>query len=212
MPRTKTTTVYAFDELDDRAKERARDWMRAIEASDCDLDHVLDDAAIICELLGICLTTRTVRLMGGGTRREPVIYYSGFYAQGDGACFEGSYSYAPGASAKIRAHAPNDVTLHRIADILRTIQRRHFYRLEATLGHRGHSYHEHSVTIDVADNRHVYRSIGSASEAVADALRDLMSWIYRQLEAEYAYRLADDQIDDLIRANDYEFTADGAPA
>jgi hypothetical protein len=209
VPRTKTTTVYIFDELDERAKERAREWMRTIEASDCDFDHVLDDAAIICGLLGIRLTTRTVHVTGGRTRREPIIYYSGFYTQGDGACFEGSYGYAPGASAKIRAHAPHDTALHQIADRLRTIQRRRFYHLEASLSHRGRYYHEHSVTIDVGDNRNIYRDIGKDADALADALRDLMSWIYRQLEAEYAYRLADEQIDEVIRANEYEFTADG---
>lgn len=212
MPRTKTTTVYAFDELDDRAKDRARESMRTLEASDCDFDHVLDDAAIICGFLGISLATRTVHLMGGGTRRDPIIYYSGFYSQGDGACFEGSYGYAPGASAKIRAHAPNDAALQQIADTSRTIQRRHFYHLEATLSHRGRYYHERSVTIDVGDNRNIYRDIGKDADELADALRDLMSWIYRQLEAEYSYRLADEQIDEAIRVSDYAFTADGVRA
>lgn len=212
MPRTKTTTVYTFDELEDHAKQRAREWMRGIEANDCDLDHALSDAATVCDLLGVCLSTRTVRLMGGGTQCDPVIYYTGFCSQGDGACFEGSYSYAPGASAKIRTHAPHDTALHEIADTLRRVQRRHFYHLEATLKQRGHYYHEHSVAIDVQDHRNSYRDIGNDADAVADALRDLMRWIYRQLEMEYAYRLSDEQIDDVIRANEYEFTEEGASA
>jgi len=45
MPRTKTITLYEFDELSDKAKERARDWYRESEAHFFDAEdfeeHVL---------------------------------------------------------------------------------------------------------------------------------------------------------------------------
>src|SRR3546814_2772659 len=53
---------------------------------------------------------------------------SDLWNQGDGACFEGNYSYARGASAAIRRYAPKDVELQRIADALGAIQRRNFYQ------------------------------------------------------------------------------------
>src|SRR4051812_1298003 len=93
MPHDKTLTVYTFDELDEPAKERARDWMRELEAQDFDPDYVLEDAATVCDILGIVLKSRTVSLMGGGTRQKPTFWYSGFGSQGDGACFEGTYYY-----------------------------------------------------------------------------------------------------------------------
>ena len=42
-----------------------------------------------------------VRLMGGGTRAKPCIWFSGFWSQGDGACFEGYWSNAKGATARL---------------------------------------------------------------------------------------------------------------
>ena len=35
-----------------------------------------------------------VQLMGGGSLQKPRIYFSGFWSQGDGACFEGRYAHA----------------------------------------------------------------------------------------------------------------------
>jgi len=37
-----------------------------------------------------------------------------------------------------------------------------------------------------------------------------MRWIYRQLEAEYTYRMSDEAIDEDIEANDYLFTVEGS--
>ena len=48
-----------------------------------------------------------------------------------------------------------------------------------------------------------------AEEVVADALRDLADWLYRQLQREYEYLTSDAAIDEVIRANDYSFTAEG---
>ena len=90
-----------------------------------------------------------MRLVGGGTRAKPCIFFSGFWSQGDGACFEGHYSYAAGAAAAIRAHAPLDVDLHAIADALGAMQRRNFYQLRADIRHHGRYNHEHSMTIAV---------------------------------------------------------------
>jgi hypothetical protein len=39
-----------------------------------------------------------------------------------------------------------------------------------------------------------------------------MRWIYRQLEREYDYQNADAQVDENIRANEYEFYEDGKRA
>lgn len=207
MPHTITKEAHSFDELDDRAKERARDWFRALDYDwwDC----IYDDAATIADILGIHLQQKPVKLMNGNTRYDPCIWFSGFSSQGDGACFEGSYSYAKGCKARIRDHAPQDKELARIANELTAVQRQHFYRLEANVKHRGHYYHSRCTEIDVFDREDNYRDIGDAEETIAELLRDFMNWIYRQLEQEYEWRMADAQIDDDIRANNYEFNKDG---
>lgn len=168
---------------------------------------MLEDAATVCSLLGIQLATRAVRLMNGSTRQEPVIYFSGFSSQGDGACFEGSYAYRTGSASAIRAHAPTDPDLQAIAETLQDLQRRHFYKLSATLTHIGRYVHEHSVTIDVSCD-HCYRDDDCTSD-LADALQDVMRWIYRQLEREDEYQNSNDTVDENIRANEYEFDEDG---
>ena len=124
MPRIVETTVFRLDELSERARGQARAWYR--EAAACDDWHecVFEDFETICAILGVRLKTRSVRLYGGGTRQKPCIWFSGFSSQGDGASFESAYSFATGAPKAIRAHAPEDSELHRIADALQAIQRR----------------------------------------------------------------------------------------
>ena len=149
MPEVICTTVYQFPELSDTAKEKARSWYRDAAVSDDWWDAVYDDFERICDILGVNLKTRPVRLMGGGTRQKPCIWFSGFWSQGDGAAFEGYLSHAKGAAARIRHYARTDATLHGIADRLQAIQRRNFYQLAAEISHRGRYYHEYTMAVDV---------------------------------------------------------------
>jgi hypothetical protein len=105
MPEVICTTVYQFPELSDAAKEKARSWYRELGPHDDWWDSVYEDFEMVCEILGIRLKTTPIRLMGGGTRAKPCIWFSGFWSQGDGACFEGYWSHAKGAAARIRDYA-----------------------------------------------------------------------------------------------------------
>ena len=118
MPEIIETTVYRLDELSDAAKEKARAWYRQTGFDHDWFEFVYDDFERICAIIGVDLKTVPVRLYGGGTRQKPCIWFSGFWSQGDGACFEGRYGYAKDAPRKIRDHAPKDGELHRIADAL----------------------------------------------------------------------------------------------
>ena len=149
MPEVICTTVYKFAELSDVAKEQARSWYRELGPHDDWWDAVYEDFERVCDILGIRLKTTTVRLMGSGTRAKPCIWFSGFWSQGDGACFEGYWAHAKGAAARIRDYAPTDATLHGIADRLQAIQRRNFYQLAAEASHRGRYYHEYTMSVDV---------------------------------------------------------------
>ena len=128
MPEVTCTTVYQFPELSEAAKEKARTWYRELGPHDDWWDAVYEDFERVCEILGIRLKTTSVRLMGGGTRAKPCIWFSGFWNQGDGASFEGYWFHAKGAAARIRDYAPTDATLQGIADRLQAIQRRNFYQ------------------------------------------------------------------------------------
>jgi hypothetical protein len=210
MPAIIETTVYQFEELSDGAKEKARAWYREGACDQDWHDFIFEDFVMICTILGITLKTRPVKLMGGGTRADPCIWFRGFYAQGDGACYEGSYAHAKGASAGIRAHAPKDVKLHRIADTLVAVQRRNFYQLHADIRHCGHYYHEYCMQIAVGrDSPTAQDMTKEAQEIVTEALRDLARWLYRQLEREYEYQTSDAVIDETTAANAYTFTQSG---
>ena len=204
------TTVYKFAELSDVAKEQARSWYRELGPHDDWWDAVYEDFERVCDILGICLKTTTVRLMGGGTRAKPCIWFSGFWSQGDGACFEGYWAHAKGAAARIRDYAPSDATLHGIADRLQAIQRRNFYQLAAEVSHRGRYYHEYTMSVDVTRDSPTWQPpTEDAEEIVTEALRDLARWLYRQLQAEYDHLTSDEAIEEGMIVNEYTFTEAG---
>ncbi|MNQ96105.1 hypothetical protein D3C85_1116960 [compost metagenome] len=159
--------------------------------------------------------------------KSPCIWFSGFYSQGDGACFEGSYRYKKGALKALKSEAPvrwmeretgkwhaseGNAELHRIARTLQDVQRKQFYQLEATVRHRGHYHHSGCTSIEVSHADDRYRDIGDAEDEIAQALRDFMDWVYKRLEDENDYLLSDECVDESIRANEYEFDEDGSRA
>ena len=208
MPEIIETTVYRLDELADPAKDKARGWYRESAISDDWYEFVYEDFETIAAILGVELKTQTVRLYGGGTRQKPRIWFSGFWSQGDGACFEARYRYKAGAVKAIRQHAPQDSDLHEIAETLQSIQRLNFFQITADFAQRGRYYHEHAMSI-VVDRDGPQSVTGEDEERIAEALRDLARWLYRQLEREYEYQTSDAMIDEAIIANDYTFTAEG---
>ena len=210
MPRIVQTTVYELGELSGAAKEHARAWYRGNFLEHDWHEFVYDDFATICVLLGVTLRTRPVPLMGGGTREKPCVWFRGFWSQGDGASFEGSYRYAPGAARAIRAHAPKDESLHAIAGALEDIQRRNFYQLAADIRQHGNYCHEYTMAITVERDSPTGQDMThDAEDAVIESLRDLARWLYRQLQREYEYQASDPVVDETIAVNEWTFTAEG---
>ena len=203
MPRTQLIekTVYRFNELSDSAKETARDWYRTGGLDYDWWDAVCDDFDRVAEILGISVSEK---------------YFSGFWSQGDGACFFGSYRYAKGAARAIRDYAPQDKALHDIADALAEVQKRNFYSLTASISRHygaGNHCHENTMAVSVDRDGDNYQDPTSdAEDIVEEAMRDLARWHYRQLESEYEYLNSDESVDEAINANEYEFTEDGDTA
>lgn len=214
MPTIIETKAFSFDELTDAAKNKARDWFREATGHDSyefefEFEFVTDDFVTVGNILGVAFDTHSVRLMNGKTRSEPNIYWSGFCSQGDGACFEGLYDYAPGAPAKIREHAPEDRELHRIADELTRLQTVNLFGLQASVKQESSHYdHENTVSIDVLDLRDEDRTVAEADE-VDELMRDLMRWFYARLDEHNDYINSDEYIDESIEANEYLFDEDG---
>jgi len=205
---TQTRPLYQFDELSDDAKERARNWFRT--GMDFEPDFIIEDAARIAAILGIEFDTREVRLMNGSTRKTPRVWFSGFSSQGDGASFEGSYTYAKGSQRTIRDYAPTDTELHAIADALAAAQRPCFYRLCATSITSSLYPHSGTMSVDAEYCDDSYRPVPeSAVNAITDTLRRFADWIYNTLEREYDWMISDESLDENIRCNEYEFIESG---
>ena len=206
----KVQDVYSFDELSDQAKETARKAFRECALDDEWWDHIYEEAAHIADILGIDLRTRQINVMGGGIRFEPNIWFSGFSSQGDGACFEGSYSYKKGALKELKSEFPQDNDLHDIARRLTAIQKKYFFSLKATVNHRGHYYHSNCTDIECDYDYYVFEKFGLERyepldedyEELKQVLRNFMDWIYKQLELQYDYLLSDECIDESIEANE----------
>ena len=210
MPQVIEITVYSIGELSDAAKEAARAWYRESCLDYEWYDYVYEDFGTICEILGVTLRTSPVRLYGGGTREKPNLFWTGFWSQGDGASFEGSYAHARGAARAIRAHAPQDTELHRIADALQAIQRRNIWQLHGSIRHRGRYYHEYTMAIEVERDSPTWQPpTDDAEDTVTEAMRHLARWLYRQLRQEYEHLTSDAAIDETLAANEWSFTAAG---
>jgi hypothetical protein len=211
--------VYEFDELTDAAKETARNWWRKSSEGDTFYsESVTEDLCQIAPLLGIDIAFHSVRLGNGKTRQEPSIWWSGFWSQGDGACFEGTWRASAVQPGKLREFAPLDEDLHRIAEAIeKAAKDQPFLSIEITHNYR--YYFAKSVNMEercfdnednnLAENEALWPAQEAAFKLAQQALWDLMDWLYRTLEKEYEYHNADEQIDESIRCNDYEFTEDG---
>ena len=146
---TTTRTLYKFSELSPEAQQHALEEQSRFESEVFDPEYIYDDAATIADLFGldICQTRET--RTNGEHYYAPTIYYSGFSSQGDGACFEGTYSYKPGSLKAVKDYAGQDERLHRIVKALQDIQRKNFYQLTARCKHSGHYYHSGCMSVDV---------------------------------------------------------------
>lgn len=118
MPQTIETTVYAFNELDETAKQKAREWYLESALNYDWWEYIYEDAIAIGKILGIEIER---------------IYFSGFGSQGDGACFDGTFAYRKNMLRELAEYAPNDEELREIATNIYNTQRQNFYRLSETM-------------------------------------------------------------------------------
>ena len=213
MPRTIEITIYRLNELDAKARSNARAWYidEVLNKSNWD-EHVLEDFKAIAELMGITIGSQHRKPVGRDTPASSVdcIFYTGFWSQGDGACFEGTWQHREDSRRGVHAYAPVDTTLHAIADQLAVAQEQNAGELIAHMRHHGSSYNEHTMEVEVERaGDTVEEATAETAATVAEAMRDLARWLYQRLQEAYRADTADDAVDETIRANDWWFTATG---
>lgn len=220
--KTITLNLFEFDELSDKAKEKAREWYRRASDGDSDWSEcVINEAIEQGQLLGIDFKMHDVKLHGGGTRQKPCIWWRGFSSQGDGACFEGTWRARNVKADKVAegwGDAPETTEIKRIAKEFAGLA---MLYPDATLKvtHRGHYNHERSVYCDfdsgiedddeVASKVAEYGDLANTEESATETARDFMRQIYRRLEKAYEYEQSDECVDENIKANEYTFLENG---
>ena len=193
--RVEKRNLYTFEELADKAREKAiSDYRDSGPLHGYEWwDGVFMAADDVFEALGVDATEK---------------WFSGFWSQGDGACFEGTYSYSAGWRDKLKKTILDD-DLVDIGERLQAAQRPHFYELRASVTHHGRHCHELSMNIQVEDHNDPFADLGDREEEVKQALRDLACWLYRSLESEYEWLMSDEQISESLISNEYEFLESG---
>jgi len=177
--------LYQFEELDDKAKEKAREWYRRCTDDETFWsEQCTDDCEEQLKYLGFSIDH---------------IYWTGFWSQGDGACFAGTWS-----AANVIVNAASDVeelgkTHAKLIAIARACP-----EASATVKQKGHYYHENCTEFSCDEF--------TDEDSFIDLAKDCMRWCYRQLEKAYEWQNANEQVDENIVANGYEFTKEGERA
>lgn len=231
MPRKRVVeqTIYKFEELSDRAKDRVRDWFREGDTDWWEFSY--DDFIEVLKRFGfeIQMRSHTIRPYKGPERtvQKPEIYWTQRYGWTAGFCARWRLLDAVNTEKKIKEHAPEDELLHRIAKEL-DIEVAKF----AIVGLE-HIIREGDAIMDIKGDEDGIKSDPSIeffnattdefNEAQLQALtaletmveataKDLARWFAKQLEREDEYRSSDEAIQESCEANEYEFDEDGCIA
>jgi len=145
--------------------------------------------------------------MGGGTRQTPMIHYSvGDYRSY--VAFSGYFHLNDINFDKLVAHAPQDSTLHEIADRMLKIKNKYTGEISGiiTTGWRGTS----TAADPELDSEDEDESLtDDDSESIIEAIADFSRWILSSLNAEFEYTQSEEYIAEMMEANNYEFDEDG---
>jgi hypothetical protein len=217
----KTIETFKYSELSDAAKAKARDWFREASIGDNYFaGAVIEDAETIGKLMGLTIAERTYKTVGGKTGTEPAVWWS-LHVQGSGASFDGTWRAASVKPGGVKDYAGQDAELHRIAAEFERIAAQYpEASFTVKTGWDAHSraaefdcdpgdYEDHCEKLPDTQGPCEAWEAAFPEEALTEAARDFMDWIYRQLNKEYDYRQSDEVVAEDIEANEYDFTADG---
>ncbi len=185
---TKQITVYLYDELSERAKDKARDWYA--NGMDIDLDFAIDDIKRMASLFGLTI--------------NDLSYSVGGY--GDYCMIKGEYVYKKGALKAIKSEAPQDIDLLEIVSALQNLQKRHFYSLSSTLAPSGL---RNGLTHVTSGDYRLFDMSDATEEALQEIFRAFSNWAESRLTSDYEYQTSQESIEESIRANEYTFLENG---
>ena len=196
-----------YTELDEAGKARVREKnRRRYEPEYGWWEDTVEDMCGTVALLGI-----TVARNDQKNDKSYKVYFSGFWSQGDGACFVGRYAYKDDAVEKVKADRPTDETINDIAQELAVFHitcRLNGRACERTVGIETTGSHRHSGTMRLQGVPYFGYDDDDITEEEQDALLQIMrsvaDWMYRELEEEYEYLTSDEYLDELLADEDVD--------
>lgn len=131
-----------------------------------------------------------------------ICFFTGFWSQGDGASFTGTYRYTKGGIEKLRTEFPNWTEFHAIAERLQKLQKVNFYSIECSIYQRGYYYHSNTMHVDGFECKNY--TVETENE-ILEIFRDVADLYYRAMSKEYDYLTSDEMVSESIIANETEF-------
>lgn len=187
--KTKTITLYGFNELSDKAKERARNWwlegLTDFQWYELTVEHWQG----VCEAFGV---------------NDPAIAFRGFWSQGDGASFTGIFH--PESVAESLADVCRDDAVIALHARLRALQHPEDYSAKVYLSSGMYVF---SGMMECEDRE--TGGNGQHERELRAIFRALADIIYRDLEEEYNHISSDESVDEVIIGSDYYFHESGEP-
>jgi hypothetical protein len=204
--------LYSFEELDEKAKEKALKYYQDLNVDFDWWGFIYDDFIEICACLGISVDKKS-------------IHFQGFYSQGDGSSFNAEVDLSA-LFASIRTsgwteYAPNvefgfplPIIDQRVMALVekgkvdmnaKIISRQRCYAVVVDLG-------VYPVSEAVKNHDMIYGELDELEKWLDGIAQILNRFLYKQLEKEYEYQTGAEAVAETIEANDYLFTADGASA
>jgi hypothetical protein len=183
--RQETISLYQFDELYETVKKKILDKYRNINVDyDGWDDWVLEDWYIKLKSLGY---------------EDAKIYFSGFWSQGDGACFTATVNIDQYLSA------------HKLTTRFKHLLEWADY-ISITITHRRHYYFARSTDVNVEfreENQEVEALLNELEAMIKKERETLGDEIYKNLEDVYCDLTSDESVAETLRINEYEFLEDG---
>lgn len=181
-----STNVYTFDELSAEAKEKALEWGRDLNVGRDDwYTCVYEDYETKLADLGY---------------KDIKMYFSGFWSQGDGACFTASIDI------------PAWLKAHKLSKYRALAQAYRDGDAIINITHNWRYYFATSTDVDPNDYRASEKAQIQMEDVVAriEKEREIIgNELYRALEKNYEYLASDREVAETIRINEYTFTKEG---
>lgn len=201
-----STPAFQFKDLDDKAKERAREKMSEWQVDHSWWEHIYDDAVHAMATISIEVGEKANRTAAGQIIKDPSIWFSGFGSQGDGCSFEGVLYVArlKECTVKAKAYAPLDTDFHALAlraeGIFDTIIVEQVRQRMLSVEDHPDCHEAATFLISSGPRGHTTElNYGSGipielEKTIDSWLKDVAAWIYDLLEKEYDHLISEESL------------------